>query len=143
MRNTISSMTIAALAATSLGLATAPKVFAQADSGSGAMMGHSTAMTASCPSIEWHIARLPPAGATPINGVAYFSDMSGVSIIKGMRAADGAITGTVTSVSGNGPAGVISGRHEKDRTDVALKGAGCSMTRMTAFRWAPYGAAGG
>jgi hypothetical protein len=88
--------------------------------------GISTGADATCPTTAWHIRPMPPIGAATIVGVAYFSDMSGISKIEGSRAADGSITGAVTSISGNGPSGHFSGMHTSTKTHVELQGTGCS-----------------
>jgi hypothetical protein len=90
------------------------------------MGGVSTGMTSGCPATEWHIKPVPPTGAVAITGVAYFSDMTGISLIKGMRTAEGAISGTVTSVSGKGPSGKFTGQRTGNMVHVELKGPGCS-----------------
>jgi hypothetical protein len=92
----------------------------------GYMGGVSTGMTSGCPATEWHIKPVPPTGAVTVTGVAYFSDMSGISLIKGTRSAEGAISGTVTSVWGKGPSGKFSGQRTGNTVHVELKGPGCS-----------------
>jgi hypothetical protein len=56
--------------------------------------------------------------------------MSGFSVIKGTVTADGTISATLTSLSGNGPTGTITGKRGKDTTDVALAGPGCANGRI-------------
>ena len=79
----------------------------------------------------------------PVNGVAYYSDMSGFSVIKGTVNADGTITGTLTSLSGNGPTGNITGKRAKEATDVALVGPGCANARIHLRHFGRYGISGG
>lgn len=90
------------------------------------MGGVSTGMTSGCPATEWHIKPVPPTGAVTLTGVAYFSDMTGISLIKGTRGADGAISGTVTSVWGKGPSGKFTGQRSASGVHVDLKRPGCS-----------------
>jgi hypothetical protein len=90
------------------------------------MGGVSTGMNSGCPATEWHIKPVPPTGAVTVTGVAYFSDMSGISLIKGTRTAEGAISGTVTSVWGKGPSGKFTGQRTGNTVHVDLKGPGCS-----------------
>jgi hypothetical protein len=90
------------------------------------MGGVSTGMTSGCPATEWHIKPVPPTGAVTITGVAYFSDMSGISLIRGARDAEGAISGNVTSVWGKGPSGKFTGQRTGNTVHVELNGPGCS-----------------
>lgn len=124
---TTKPLVLAGLAALSLGIGGA---MAQGLVPSGGELGYyggvSKGTPANCPTTEWHIKPLPPTGAATITGVAYFSDMSGISKIQGTRTADGKISGTVTSVSGTGPAGRFTGLHTATMTHVELAGAGCS-----------------
>src|ERR1700722_9151489 len=90
------------------------------------MGGVSTGMAAGCRTTQWHIRPVPPTGATPIVGVAYFSDMSGISKIDGMRTAEGKISGTLISISGKGPTGQFTGTRTPTMTHVQLNGPGCS-----------------
>ncbi|MGD0431058.1 MAG: hypothetical protein ABSA58_08190 [Acetobacteraceae bacterium] len=100
--------------------------------------------TTPCPTTEWHIKPLPAKGPATIVGFAYFSDMSGISKIQGTRTADGKITGTVTSMDGNGPAGSFTGTHTAAATHVELAGAGCSKHVVNIRAMQPnYGASPG
>jgi len=90
------------------------------------MGGVSTGMTSGCPVTEWHIKPVPQTGAVTITGVAYFSDMSGISRIQGTRTAEGAISGSVTSVWGSGPSGNFTGKRSGNMVHVELNGPGCS-----------------
>jgi hypothetical protein len=90
------------------------------------MGGLSSGGAAGCPTTEWHIKPVPPTGAVTITGVAYFSDMSGISVISGTRTAAGTISGTVTSISGKGPSGKFTGQRTPTSVHVDLDGPGCS-----------------
>jgi hypothetical protein len=124
-----------------IGLGAAPVAHAQeGDVGWGG--GRSAPASPTCPWIEWHV---QPVGAAPatVNGVAFFSDMSGISMVKGAVAADGTITGTMTSVSGSGPAGTIAGKRTKQATHVELHGNGCSNVALNIYRYKLGASAGG
>ena len=97
---------------------------------------------AGCPSIEWHV-QPPTTIPSPVNGVAFFNDMSGISIIKGTVGADGMIAGTLTSVSGKGPAGTVTGKRAKTATHVELHGDGCSNAVFNLMRFRYSAAASG
>lgn len=126
--------------AVGLGLSVAAGAHAQQATGYAA--GHSAPMAPGCPSIEWRVLPITAAPAN-INGVAYFSDMSGISQVKGTVAADGTISVTVTSVSGNGPAGTLTGKRTAKTTHVDFTGQGCSKASFTINRYTDMGAAGG
>ena len=126
----------AAAAVIALGLAVSSTAYAQADSGY-RNFAHSTSGGPKCPPIEWHVLPIIGSGAGVTNGVAYYSDMSGVSVIKGTLSADGTITGTVTSVYGNGPAGTISGKRDKTMTHVDFEGPGCSHLKFDLRQYVP------
>jgi hypothetical protein len=100
--------------------------------------------TTPCPTTEWHIKPVPAKGPATIVGVAYFSDMSGISQIKGTRTADGKISGTVTSIDGTGPSGSFTGTRTATMTHVELDGTGCSRHVVNIRAMQPnYGASPG
>lgn len=90
------------------------------------MAGVSSGMQTGCPATEWHIKPVPPTGAVTIAGVAYFSDMSGISRITGTRTAAGVISGSVISIWGKGPTGKFTGQRTPTSVHVELGGTGCS-----------------
>ena len=116
------------------GLALAPAVHAQGMEWAG---GRSPAQSSSCTPIEWHIIPVATGGAVTLNGVAYFSDMSGISTIKGGITADGAVSAMLTSVSGNGPAGAVTGMRSATGTHVEMNGAGCSKANFDLMQLTP------
>jgi len=140
MKSMTARRLLTAFGATAL-IATGMAAMAQSETGAGAYYGGvSTGMGAGCPATEWHIRPVPPTGPASISGVAYFSDMSGISRIRGTRTADGAITGTVFSVSGHGPSGHFSGTRTATDTQVTLAGTGCSQHVVNIHRMpAGYG----
>ncbi len=125
-----------------LGLAMAPLVYAQAQRPAylDYWAGRSKGPTATCPSLEWDVVPLPHDAAgeligNTINGVAYYGDMSGVSTIKGTITADGKLTATLTSVSGAGPTGTVTGMRSANGTHIELRGAGCANVAFDLPRW--------
>ena len=138
MRKTIRVATTALSILTAAGLAGVPRANAQ-DSPDTYYGGRSVASQPTCPTIEWHILPMPFGVATNINGIAYYSDMSGISVVRGTAAADGTIAATVASVSGAGPAGAITGMRTRGETKVSLSGPGCANVTIDLRRWQPTG----
>ena len=99
---------------------------------SGAKMSSGVA----CPSIEWHLAPTKSGGAVSLNGVAFYSDMSGISVINGSIGADGKISAVLTSVNGNGPAGTVAGMRTPKEAKGELVGAGCATAKFDMLLWA-------
>lgn len=131
MRTSFSSVAIAAFAIAAIGMAHAPTASAQnAYSG-----GRAPSKVAGCPTIEWHILPLSPGVASNINGFAFYTDMSGVSAVRGTMGADGKIAATLSSVSGNGPAGNVSGSRDNNVSHIVLTGAGCANTSFDLQRF--------
>ena len=137
MKKTLSSAALAAI----LGIAAATSAVAQHNE-YGYWFSRTAPFQPTCPTIEWNVIPVVTLPAI-VNGVAYFSDMSGVSQIKGNVAADGTISATLTSVYGNGPAGTVTGTHAKAGTHFVLKGAGCSNTSFNMMKYNQNTAAGG
>lgn len=139
MRTPFSSVAIAALTIAAIGMAHAPIASAQlAYSG-----GRTPSKVAGCPTIEWHILPIPEGVTSNINGVAFYTDMSGVSSIRGTKGADGKIVATLSSVSGNGPSGTVSGSRDNNVSHIVLTGAGCANTSFDLQRFAPAPSGGG
>ena len=128
-----------------LGLAAASSAQAQADPTNTefTMGGRSHSGVATCPAVMWHVSPIPRGVASPINGVAYYSDMSGFSVVKGTMGSDGKVAATVTSISGNGPAGMVSGLRDKNATHIEMHGAGCAETKFDLQRFVPSAAGDG
>jgi hypothetical protein len=99
-------------------------------------MGRSNAPAAACPTVEWNVTPVPRGVAGVIKGVAFYSDMRGISKVSGSISADGVIAATVTSVSGDGPAGPVTGKREPDLTTIELRGVGCSIATFKMRQWA-------
>jgi len=84
-----------------------------------------------CPHMSWHIQRVPGSQAGTLAGVAWFVDMSGVSSVRGAVNQAGAFTLTVTSVSGTGPSGTVTGTRGADGSiRASLDGPGCSKLQL-------------
>jgi len=87
--------------------------------------------TPQCPGMIWHIQR---ATGSPngLAGVVWFDDMSGISVAKGALGADGKLALTLTSVSGAGPVGNVTGTRSPDGTALhaSLDGPGCSKLNL-------------
>ena len=139
MRKIISSSAIAALAVMAIGTGMTSVAHADGEMG---YVGARSPVTPACPAFEWRVLPVPPGGGK-ITGVAYFSDMSGISTIKGTIGADGKITATVTSIEGKGPAGPVTGQREKNTTRVEVHGTGCSNVALNLTRWVPGAPASG
>jgi hypothetical protein len=68
-----------------------------------------------CPGLTWHIDRtVQPDKTVSLSGPIWYADGSGVSFAKGTGQPDGHFTLTVTTMSGNGPAGTITGQRMHD-----------------------------
>lgn len=127
-----------------VGRAVAPTARAQeGEAGLGFMGGHSPPMGPRCRSIGWHVQPVSRTLPASITGVAYYSDMSGLSTIKRTVAADATINATVTPVSGNGPSGTVTGKRGKGATDIVLTGPGCANAHMHLSHYSRNGSPGG
>jgi hypothetical protein len=68
-----------------------------------------------CPGLTWHIDRMvQPDKTVKISGPIWYSDGTGVSFAKGTGQPDGHFVLTVSTMSGNGPAGTITGQRMPD-----------------------------
>ena len=106
-------------------------------------LGRLPALQPACPAVEWNVLPVQPGVAGQIKGVAFFSDMRGISRINGTIAADGTIAATLTSVSGNGPAGKVDGKEGQNGTALVLHGADCSNGTFNMRRYGTTTAGGG
>jgi hypothetical protein len=80
-----------------------------------------------CPGLTWHIDRVKqPSGIVDISGPIWYADGSGVSFAKGTGQPDGKFTLNVTTMSGKGPTGTITGiRHPDGSIDSTAVGSEC------------------
>jgi hypothetical protein len=68
-----------------------------------------------CPGLTWHIDRMvQPDKTVKISGPIWYADGSGVSFATGTGEPDGHFTLQVKTMSGNGPAGTITGQRMPD-----------------------------
>ncbi len=116
-------------------------VFAQGEGGGGGVYGagsrapwmmagipaHKAGSGQDCPSLAWHINRQPsPGGTVNLSGPIWYENGSGVSFAQGTGQPDGTYSLDVKSVSGDGPAGTISGKRFKNGSvDVNATGTPC------------------
>jgi len=98
-------------------------------------LGRSASTSKQCPMIEWNVVPVRRGVAGPVKGVVFYHDMSGISRLSGSVTADGKITSSLTSVSGNGPVGTITGTRGPDSTHIDLHGTGCANASFTLQRW--------
>ena len=99
--------------------------------------GSAVSSVPGCPKLVWRLAR----DGNNVNGIAYYSDLSGLSEVKGTVDQAGAFTLQLTSVMGNGPVATVTGHREAKnplRTEEAqgglvaeMKGAGCANMHLT------------
>lgn len=140
----MSNRLVAAGAIAALSLVAVSSVYAQSDATSAAdaayWFGRSKASLATCPQLEWNVIPVPRGKPGEIKGVAFYHDMSGISVIKGTMSADGKVTATLTSVAGTGPSGTVTGDRGPDITHIEVHGTGCANMAFNLPRW---GAAGG
>jgi len=68
--------------------------------------GSAASSVPGCPRLMWRLAR----NGADVNGVTYYSDMSGLSQVKGTVDPSGHFTLTLTSVMGNGPVATVTGQ---------------------------------
>jgi hypothetical protein len=75
----------------------------------------------------WHFDRVAQPDKTfRVSGPIWHEDGSGVSFAKGVTQADGHFTLNVTTMSGNGPAGTITGQRMPDGSvNATAVGPGC------------------
>ncbi len=92
--------------------------------------GSTPSSVSGCPYIIWRLARDPNGH---IHGIAYYSDLSGLSSVTGERDANGNFTLNVEpSNIGAGPSGKVSGvSAENGEIEAKMVGQGCAnMTKM-------------
>ena len=80
---------------------------------------------AGCPSIAWRLVRDTNGN---VHGLAWYTDMSGASEVKGMMDQAGKISLTLTRTQGNGPVGNVTGTRNATTaaTSARLTGQGCA-----------------
>lgn len=126
---------------TGLGLLTvapvlSPVAMAQTPTKQG-YVGTAASSVAGCPKLIWRLAR----DGDNVTGIAYYSDMSGVSQVKGTVDKDGAFTLQLTSSMGNGPVATVTGQRsaknaartleKQGALEANMVGTGCANMHLT------------
>ena len=114
-----------AMAATAL-----PAVAQEGEGDSGQHFVGSNTGNPGCPSLTWSVKRVGPASSGALAGVAWYDDMSGISVGRGGITPDGKFNFTLTSVQGNGPTGTASGVSLGGNLQADLDGPGCSKLQV-------------
>jgi len=87
-------------------------------------MGSSSSSVAGCPYIIWHLAS---SLVGDIHGIAYYSDLSGVSEVRGTMDSNGKLRLVLSETdTGNGPVGSIDGVAAGGHLVGTLTGLGCA-----------------
>lgn len=91
-------------------------------------VGEGASSVAGCPFIQWRLARHPDGQVT---GIAYYSDMSGVSMVTGTVTQAGQFNLTLTSAMGQGPTGTVSGTKSRNGAlNATMTGEGCANMKL-------------
>ncbi|MGH7068267.1 MAG: hypothetical protein ACREFO_08275 [Acetobacteraceae bacterium] len=108
-----------------LGVIAAGPSYAAAPTG---FYGNTASSVAGCPSIVWRLAN----SNGQVHGMAYYSDLSGLSYVTGTMGSNGHFDLTLTKTSmGNGPVGTVTGTRSADGEIVAtLTGEGCANNKV-------------
>jgi len=119
--NTRTSVGFLAAGLLGLGVIAAGPAYAQQPQG---FVGNTASSVAGCPSIVWRLANTNGH----IHGMAYYSDLSGLSQVDGTMQPDGSFTLTLTKTSiGSGPVGTVTGtRTAAGEISAKLVGEGCA-----------------
>jgi hypothetical protein len=115
-------------------------------------VGSSASSVAGCPRVMWRLAR----DGDNVNGIAYYSDLSGLSHVTGTVDKAGAFTLTLTSAMGNGPVATVTGKRAaknpalteeaQGALEATMTGAGCANMRISirpTYNLNTYGGGGG
>lgn len=108
-------------------LAPSPAHAQQANPG---FSGSTRSSVAGCPYIIWRLARAPDGH---IHGIAYYSDLSGLSTVTGTRDASGNFELDVTPTQmGSGPSGHVTGHAGRNGAiNARLVGDGCANATVS------------
>lgn len=123
--NTRTSIGLLAAGLLGLGLVAAGPSYAAAPTG---FYGNTPSSVSGCPSIVWRLANTNGQ----VHGMAYYSDLSGLSNVSGTMESDGHFNLSLTKTSiGNGPVGTVTGTRSADGEIVAtLTGEGCANNKV-------------
>ena len=92
-------------------------------------MGSSSSSVAGCPYIVCHLAS---SLVGDIHGIAYYSDLSGVSEVRETTDSNGKLRLVLSEIDmGNGPIGNIDGAATSGHLVATLTGLGCANGKMT------------
>ena len=112
------------------------------------LSGHAQSSVPGCPYLVWRLARSVDG---KLSGITYYSDLSGLSLVKGYEdPSTGQFRLEMTSSWGAGPTGMVDGTRSRNGEVVAdMKGQGCAnmhlvMESLTDInRWTNAGGGGG
>ena len=105
--------------------AVAPRPVAAAVASVPGFAGETPSSVAGCPYVVWRLARHDDTGQ--ITGIAYYSDLSGLSMVNGTFDRAGQFQLKLTSSMGHGPVGTVSGKKSSDGAIAAnMTGEGCA-----------------
>lgn len=91
--------------------------------------GHAESSVPGCPYLAW---RLVKHDNGDITGIAYYSDLSGLSTVKGTSTSSGQFHLVLTPELGHGPSGTVDGtRSSRGAVVATMKGEGCANMRLT------------
>jgi hypothetical protein len=90
--------------------------------------GQVPSSVAGCPNLMWRLARRDNGDVT---GIFYYSDMSGVSEVKGTIDQAGHFQLTMTSAMGQGPVGTVTGTKSRNgAVNATMTGDGCANAQL-------------
>jgi len=91
--------------------------------------GHAQSSVPGCPYLVWRLAMNSNGNIT---GISYYSDLSGVSMVKGQGDGAGHFNLVLTPSMGKGPSGTVNGTRSANGTIVAdMAGEGCANMHLT------------
>lgn len=97
-------------------------------------VGEAASSVAGCPKLMWRLAR----DGDQVNGIVYYSDLSGLSHVTGTVDKSGHFTLTTTSVMGSGPVGTVTGQRKAAGANQAsgalqatMTGEGCANMHLS------------
>jgi hypothetical protein len=122
-RKVIALLSLGALA---LAPVLTPSAMAQGPQKPG-FVGSAASSVPGCPRLMWRLAR----DGDNVNGIAYYSDLSGMSRVTGTVNQAGAFTLQLTSTMGNGPVGTVTGQREPKNPLRTEEAQGALVAEMT------------
>lgn len=115
--------TISALGLLALGASIGQPSSAAAPQMSG-FVGQGASSVAGCPFIIWRLVKHDDGTVT---GIAYYSDLSGLSMVNGAINKSGQFHFELKSAMGNGPVATVDGtKPAKTRATATMRGEGCA-----------------